>query len=52
MDGWNVISFATFLQLCFNSIKQPICDFVFIHIIYVNIYANFDNIRLHVNLFI
>jgi hypothetical protein len=39
MDEWNTISFATLLQLSFNSIKQLICDFVFIHMTYVNIYA-------------
>jgi hypothetical protein len=39
MDGWKIISFATLLQLSLNSTKQLICDFVFIHMIYVNIYA-------------
>jgi hypothetical protein len=39
MDERNIISFATLLQLSFNSIKQLICDFVFIHMTHVNIYA-------------
>jgi hypothetical protein len=39
MDGWNAISFATLLQLSFNLTKQLIGDFVFIHMIYINIYV-------------
>jgi len=39
MDGWNIISFATLLQLSLNSTKQLICDFIFIHMTYVNTYV-------------
>jgi hypothetical protein len=38
-NGWNTISFATLLQLSFNSTKQLIFDFASIHMTYVNIYV-------------
>jgi hypothetical protein len=40
------------LWLSFNSIKQLIGNFTFIHMIYVNIYAKYDNIELHDFLFV
>ncbi len=48
MDGWNIISFATLLELSFNWTKQLICDFVFIIVVTYEIQVFFEGAQKEV----